>query len=38
MSFEGMNLVDEAQLQYDELEASFFQALKGLLVSFNLVR
>ena len=28
-----MNLVDEAQLQYDELEASFFQALKGLLIS-----
>lgn len=33
-SFEGMNLVDEAQLQYDELEASFFQALKGSSVSF----
>ena len=30
-----MNLVDEAQLQYDELEASFFQALKGLIISFG---
>lgn len=30
-----MNLVDEAQLQYDELEASFFQALKGLLDFFS---
>jgi hypothetical protein len=33
-----MNLVDEAQLQYDELEASFFQALKGLTISFDRVR
>ena len=28
-SFEGMNLIDDAQIQYDELEASFFQVLKG---------
>ncbi|KAF5365787.1 hypothetical protein D9758_003260 [Tetrapyrgos nigripes] len=27
-SFEGVNLCDEALLQYDELEASFYQALK----------
>ncbi|KAG8842313.1 hypothetical protein FRB96_005595 [Tulasnella sp. 330] len=27
-SFEGMNLLDDAQIQYDELEASFFQVLK----------
>ena len=33
-----MNLVDEAQLQYDELEASFFQALKGFTISFDPVR
>ncbi|TDL27388.1 hypothetical protein BD410DRAFT_875203 [Rickenella mellea] len=27
-SFEGMNLLEDAQIQYDELEASFFQVLK----------
>ena len=27
-SFEGMNLLDDALIQYDELEASFFQVLK----------
>ncbi|KAG9035765.1 hypothetical protein FRB95_010533 [Tulasnella sp. JGI-2019a] len=27
-SFEGLNLIEEAQIQYDELEASFFQVLK----------
>lgn len=28
-SFESMNLFDDALVQYDELEASFFQAMKG---------
>lgn len=28
-SFEAMNLIEDALIQYDELEASFFQALKG---------
>jgi len=28
-SFEGMNLFEDAMIQYDELEASFFQVLKG---------
>lgn len=28
-SFEGMNLLEDAIIQYDELEASFFQVLKG---------
>jgi hypothetical protein len=28
-SFEGMNLLEDAQMQYDELEASFFQVAKG---------
>lgn len=27
--FETMNLLEEALIQYDELEASFFQTLKG---------
>jgi hypothetical protein len=29
-SFEGMNLFEDAIIQYDELEASFFQVLKGM--------
>lgn len=29
-SFEGMGLIEDALVQYDELEASFFQALKGM--------
>jgi hypothetical protein len=33
-----MNLAEEAQLQYDELEASFFQALKGMYPSFGPLR
>jgi len=28
-SFEAMNLIEDALIQYDELEASFFQSLKG---------
>lgn len=28
-SFDGMNLTEDALIQYDELEASFFQVLKG---------
>ncbi|KAG8906639.1 hypothetical protein FRB99_006427 [Tulasnella sp. 403] len=27
-SFEGMNLIEDAKIQYDELEAAFFQVLK----------
>lgn len=30
-SFEAMTLFEEALIQYDELEASFFQNLKGVL-------
>lgn len=30
-SFEAMTLFEEALIQYDELEASFFQNLKGIL-------
>ena len=33
-SFEAMNLIEDALIQYDELEASFFQSLKGELISF----
>lgn len=32
-SFEVMGLWEDALVQYDELEASFFQALKGQLTS-----
>ena len=31
-SFEIMNLYEDALLQYDELEASFFQVLKGCII------
>ena len=31
MSLEGMNLLEDTLIQYDELEASFFQVLKGSL-------
>ncbi|CAG8444801.1 5577_t:CDS:10 [Ambispora gerdemannii] len=34
-SFEIMNLHEDALLQYDELEASFFQVLKGVAVKFG---
>lgn len=37
-SFEGMTLLDAALIQYSELEASFYQVLKGTLhrrVSFQ---
>jgi hypothetical protein len=30
LTFEIMNLFEDALVQYDELEASFFQVLKGL--------
>lgn len=33
MSLEGMNLFEDTLIQYDELEASFFQVLKGEFVS-----
>lgn len=33
-SFEGMNLYEDAKIQYDELEASFFQVLKEKNLSF----
>lgn len=33
MSLEGMNLLEDTLIQYDELEASFFQVLKGEYVS-----
>ena len=33
-SFEGMNLLDDAVLQYDELEAAFFQVTKVKNVSW----
>ena len=29
LSFEAMNLIEDALIQYDELEAAFFQAMKG---------
>jgi hypothetical protein len=31
-SFEGMGLFEDALMQYNELEASFFQVLKGALL------
>jgi len=35
-SFEAMTLYEEALIQYDELEASFFQNLKGPFPLFSL--
>lgn len=35
-SFEHMLLLEDALIQYDELEASFFQMLKGMAMKYNL--